>query len=163
MNTPFLDEIYNQVIFDRDLVYKYFTVFSLFEYALKRAGFCNSGRSDEAQPDWMEFARAIHPHFEPQSCANLAAAVDYMITFPVMKQVVQGNALVFKLRQKPHGMNSTMWLSVLVRGVRNNLFHGGKFRFDKKRDPDLIRNSLIILENWAHLNPKVYEQLRYVR
>ncbi len=157
MNTPFLDEVYGQVIFDRDLV------FSLFEYALKLAGFCKGGQSGEAQPDWDNFAKTIHPKFKPQPNTELFAAVDYMTKLPVKKQVVQNKALVFALRQRPQNINDTVWLSVLVRGVRNNLFHGGKFRFDEKRDPDLIKNSLVILEEWAQLHPNVEYVLQYAR
>jgi hypothetical protein len=56
-----------------------------------------------------------------------------------------------------------VWLSVLIRGVRNNLFHGGKIRYDRPRDTELIENCLIILEAWAHLHPGVESALRYVR
>ena len=35
MRIPFLNRVYRQVDFDRQLVFKFFTVFSLFEYALK--------------------------------------------------------------------------------------------------------------------------------
>ncbi len=59
MNTLFLDEVYKQVNFDRELVFKFFTIFSLFECALKNAGFCYERRCGEAQPDWEDFAYAI--------------------------------------------------------------------------------------------------------
>lgn len=163
MNTPLLDQVYEQVDFDRDLVFKFFTIFTLFEYALKNAGFCFVGRSSEAQPDWEGFAYKIHGQFNPQMSPELAAAVNYMLNYPVKKQVTQQNALVFIRRFRPPGMNDTVWLSVLIRGVRNNLFHGGKIRYDRPRDTELIEHSLVILENWAHLHPGVERVVRNVR
>ena len=163
MNTPFLDEVYEQVVFDRELVFKFFTVFSLFEYALKRADFCTKGRNGEAQPNWNRFAKVIHPKFNPTLNAELVDAVNYMTVFPVKQEVGEDDSLVFNIRKKPQNINETVWLSVLVRGVRNNLFHGGKFRFDEKRDPPLIESSLVILEYWAHLHPKVERELKYAR
>lgn len=163
MNTPFLDEVYTRVDFDRDLVFKFFTIFSLFEYALKQSGFCSVGRSSESQPDWERFANEIHPQFAALTTPALITAVKYMVIQPVMKQVVQHNSLVFIQRQRPQNMNDTVWLSVLIRGVRNNLFHGGKFRYARPRDPELISNSLIILESWTRLQPGVEQELKYVQ
>ena len=153
MRIPFLNKVYRRIDFDRALVFKFFTVFSLFEYALKQAGFLMN--RDDAQANWEEFASKIHLQFDPQATPALANAVQYMLTHPVMKQAVDNGAIYFIPRQRPPNMNDTVWLSVLIRGVRNNLFHGGKFRYDRPRDPDLIKNSLIILEAWAHCNSQV--------
>jgi hypothetical protein len=160
MNTPFLDQIYAQVDFDRELVFKFFTVFTLFEYALKNSGFSFEGRSGEAQPNWEGFAYAIHSKFNDQVSPELADAASYMLKQPVKKQVLNKNTPVFIKRVRPPTMNETVWLSVLVRGVRNNLFHGGKIRYDRPRDTELIERSLVILENWAHLHPDVERALR---
>ena len=161
MNTPFLDGVYKQVDFDRDLVFKFFTIFTLFEYALKNTGFCFVGRNGEAQPDWEGFAHKIHADFNPHENIELRAAVDYMLNYPVKKQVTRQTTLVFIRRFRPPGMNDTIWLAVLIRGVRNNLFHGGKIRYDRPRDSELISHSLVILEAWARLHPEVERELRY--
>ena len=162
MKTPFLDQVYEQVDFDRELVYKFFTIFSLFEYALKNAGFFDERRGGEVQPDWEGFAYTIHPQFNPQATPELAAAVTYMLSLPVKKQMANKNTLVFVRRIRPPTMNDTVWLSVLIRGVRNNLFHGGKFRYDRPRDLELISHSLVILETWARLHPGVEQELSHV-
>lgn len=155
MNTPFLDKAFHQVDFDRELVFKFFTVFSLFEYALKNAGFCDLGRHNEAQPDWPRFARSIEPQFNPNASPELSSAVSYMLNRPVMRQVIRNNSLVFLHRTRPRGIGDVEWLSILIRGVRNNLFHGGKFRYDRPRDTELIINALIILESWSHCHKDV--------
>ncbi len=160
MKTPFLDQVYEQVDFDRELVFKFFTVFSLFEYALKNAGFFDERRGGEAQPDWEGFAYAIHSKFNPQAIPELATAVTYMLSRPVKKQMANKNTLVFVPRIRPPTMNDTVWLSVLIRGVRNNLFHGGKFRYEHPRDAELIESCFVILETWAHCHPSVEQVLR---
>ena len=162
MNTPVLDGVYERVDFDRELVFKFFTIFSLFEYALKRAGFLTTGRSGEAQPDWESFANAIDVQFTALRKPSLVSAKNYMLGHPVMRQVIHNNTTAFAQRTKPTNMNDTVWLSVLIRGVRNNLFHGGKFRYDRPRDTELIKSSLIILEAWAELHPDVEQELRNV-
>lgn len=163
MRIPFLNRVYRQVDFDRKLVFKFFTLFSLFEYALKRGGFLTIGRSSEAQPDWENFANTINPQFTALHKPRLELAKSYMLNQPVMRQVVHNTATTFTPRNRPNNMNDTVWLSILIRGVRNNLFHGGKFRYDRPRDPELIKNSLIILEVWAQLNPDVERELRNVQ
>jgi hypothetical protein len=40
---------------DRDLVLDFFWKFSVFECALKRAGFLKTGRNNGAVPDWDRF------------------------------------------------------------------------------------------------------------
>lgn len=155
MNTPFLDKVFLQVDFDRELVFKFFTVFSLFEYALKNAGFCDPGRQNDVQPDWNGFARTIEQQFDPNASPELSSAVRYMLNRPVMRQVIRNSSLVFLPRTRPGGIGDVEWLSILIRGVRNNLFHGGKFRYDRPRDPELITNALIILESWSHCHKDV--------
>jgi len=162
MSTPFLDNVYLRVDFDRELVFKFFTVFSLFEYALKNAGFCIPGRRNGAQPDWEDFAQRIRQQFNPNTTPELSAAVNYMLNRPVLKQVIRNNSLTFVQRKRPQHLSDVEWLSVLIRGVRNNLFHGGKFRYDRPRDPKLIQHSMVILEAWAQCNDDVKRLLEKV-
>jgi hypothetical protein len=163
MSTPFLDAAYNRVNFDRDLVFKFFAIFSLFECALKRAGFCTTGSNGEAQPTWTNFANSIHTQFSSLSDPDLTVATNYMLNFPVMQQIPHNNSLTFTPMNRRPNMNDTVWLSILVRGVRNNLFHGGKWEFDPTRDSQLLNHLLTILEVWAHLNSDIERELINVR
>jgi hypothetical protein len=161
MKTPFLDQVYEQVDFDRDLVFKFFTIFSLYEHALKKAGFLKADRWDNAQPDWEAFARKIETSFNPDETQELQAAVRYMLGRPVKRQVSKVGQLEFLPRERPERESDIVWLSILVRGVRNNLFHGAKFRYDRPRDTKLIESCLIILEAWAQVHPEVENALKY--
>jgi hypothetical protein len=55
-----------------------------------------------------------------------------------------------------------VWLLNLVKGIRHNLFHGGKFLYDPARDDRLLRCSIILLAACLELHPTVrqfYERL----
>lgn len=164
MSTPFLDEVYERVNFERELVFKFFTVFSFFEYALKRAGFAKTrGTNNDVIPNWSKFANSIEEVFVPDATPVLAKAVNYMLDEPVKRQVLRNSSLSFASRRRPANKGDTEWLSLLIRGVRNNLFHGGKFRYHPERDNELIQSSLIILEAWAHCHHRVEQELENVQ
>lgn len=151
MNTPFLDEIYNRVEFDRELVFKFFTVFSLFEWALKQNDKFRTYRNGKLEANWKVFAEDIHPGFEQDSVRE---SVDYLLNTPPKKQTLVNGFLDYK-ETKRDEPNDTVWLSKLIRRVRNNLFHGGKFGYRPQRDTLLIMHSLVLLEAWAQCNDDV--------
>jgi hypothetical protein len=160
MSTPFLDDVYQRVDFDRELVFKFFTIFSLFEYALKRTKFRN-GSEQSVEANWDLFAREIHDTFDPSATIDLQEAVDYLLNHPTKKQILRGNRLVFI--ESGIVNHRTIWLATLINRTRNNLFHGGKFPYIRERNPELIRHSLVILEAWAHCHPDVERELRNVQ
>jgi len=47
----------------------------------------------------------------------------------------------------------------MVRSIRNNLFHGGKYNIEVHEDTDrtehLLRSSLVVLEECLELSPEV--------
>ena len=160
MNTPFLDEVYARVDFDRDLVFKFFTVFSLFEYALKNTKY-RKGNNERVDADWDLFAKEIHDRFDSSSTTELQEAVNYLLAHPTKKQILRDNSLLFV--DSGSVTHRTIWLAKLINRTRNNLFHGGKFRYERPRDPELLKCSLIVLESWAHLQPDVERELKYVQ
>lgn len=161
MNTPILDKIYDQVDFDRHLVFKFFTIFSLFEYGLKATGYLYPDTKN-AKAHWERFAAAITNDFDPNRTPELLAAYEYMIQKPVMQQKVRNNYLSFEPRHRSSKVTDLEWLSLLIRGVRNNLFHGGKFVYDYQRDSKLITSALIILEEWVRLHPTLKDEIESV-
>ena len=163
MSTPFIDEVYERVDFKRDLVFKFFTVFSLFEYALKRAGFARIGRFNNVEPNWSDFVNLIENRFTPNFPKKLEDAVTYMLNDPVRTQVLKNGSLDFESPVRRQNQSDIEWLSFLIRGVRNNLFHGAKFRYQPERDNELLQSSLIILEAWVECNDRVKEELQNVR
>ncbi len=155
--TPFLDSVYSKIEFDgdRELVFKFFVVFSLFEYALKKANFCEMDGRNNLQVKWDSFVENIRSKFNPDEVQN---SVSYFKENPPRKQVLSNNHLDFE--DTPEETDTLKSLSILIRRVRNNLFHGGKFRYEPSRDTKLISHALKILENWSQCNAQVKQILK---
>lgn len=159
MSPQILEEAFNRVDFDRGLVFQFFISFSLFEKALKENGFHQVGRNDDIQPDWKSFATTIDGQFtsilNSPNQPELVTAFQYLLSHPPNKQVIHGGHIQFDQTLRPQNMSDTVWLSVLIKQVRNNLFHGGKFCYVRPRDTLLLQFSLIILEEWANCHPDI--------
>ena len=160
MNIPFVEEVYQRVDFDRELVFKFFTIFSLFEYALKNTQY-KRNRGGKVEANWDQFVTDIEGHFSPVPMSEVENSINYLLRFPPKKQIIdKNNQLTFENKvRRPNGLPDIVWLSILIRRVRNNLFHGGKFRYERPRDPELIQHSLIILNAWAQCNQGIEQEL----
>lgn len=127
----------DQLGVDKDLVFEFFLYFSRFEYALKREGFCKSSR--RAICDWDKFfsdhSKQIH-----ELCLNSKYAKE-LIGAPPKKQINDNGNL---------GWSETNFsseptykkLCFCIKGIRNNLFHGGKF--PEGPEEDVARNEVLI-------------------
>jgi len=158
MSPQIREEAFRRVDFDRELVFKFFTIFSLFEYALKEAGFWRN--SSRAEPDWVGFIHSIESSLRPNLSNELNTAVSYLLKYPPMQQRINNGQMGFEPCDTDENNSEIQWLSIFIRRVRNNLFHGGKYKYDRPRDTLLIQCSLIILEEWATLNQKVRRALQ---
>lgn len=141
------------------LAIELFRTFARFEYALKAAGFYQrpSAGDDAAQPDWKAFAATVRDALNKPTNAELAEAIEYIVDYPPQKQIIRGQTLDWRpaLPTTPPGDRADLVL-VLVRRVRNNLFHGGKFSaqwFDPTRSEQLLRHSLTILRGCLDASP----------
>jgi len=145
----------------RRLSLTFFVFFSRFEYALKRAGYLQHDNSD-ARPDWTEFAKMWNDHFDSCETPELQAAVAYFEANPPKKQIVDGGRLEWS-SVRPGSQLELERMLILVRRVRNNLFHGGKLQgaaSDPSRDRMLLSQSLAILQACVELDPDV---ARYIK
>jgi len=163
MSPQVLDDAFNRVSFDRELVFKFFIAFSLVEKALKQTSFRRVDPGGDVHPNWEVFSQTIDGNVNYQANPQLATAVAYLLQHPPGKQVWRNNQLAFEQTQRPPGLSDTEWLSLLVRRVRNNLFHGSKFSFDRHRDTLLIQFSLVILEEWALCHPDILVILQSIQ
>lgn len=136
MSPQILEEAFRRVDFDRELVSKFFTMFSLFEYALKEAGFRRPGSN--AEPDWDAFTDSIEKCFDQNKSIELNTAVSYIFNEPPMQQINMNRQMHFEPRDPGNGISNIRKLSLYLRRVRNNLFHGGKFGYDRPRDTLLL-------------------------
>jgi hypothetical protein len=139
---------------DSNLITEFFFVFSRFEYALKRAGFVKPNRRS-AEPDWDRFGHALEQEYNPDESSELARAVHYLLSSPPKRQIVQEDGSLGWESVTRGSESQIVWLLGVVRRIRNNLFHGGKYPYmplpEPARDDRLLESSLILLDaclNW---------------
>jgi hypothetical protein len=151
------DRLFERLDVDEKTVASFFIVFSRFEYALKRAGYvCGDNRRVWA--DWDRFSSKLKDTFEPGKTSELQEAVRYLQDHPPKKQIVKAGRLDWREFERSESESPVQWLLRLVRTVRNNLFHGGKFEFpvqDPSRNAKLLQSCLIVLGACLELCPEV--------
>lgn len=139
------------------LSFDFFREFSRCEYCLKAVGFRRPG--DTAEPDWGAFAGAVQQCFETPPNDEFARAVQYYLDSPPKKQIVRDGLLAWEDVVPQHESRADLLIQ-LLRRVRNNLFHGGKFNghfFAPQRSGELLRHGLVILKGVVNAHPQVQD------
>ena len=158
-----MDAALSHLTVKRDLALEFLAVFSRFEFALKVTGYRQAG-DGEARADWIAFANTVSNSFDPNRTQELADAFAYLTGQPLRVFGVQDGTLGWYPFNLPPTASGTEMLVRLVRQVRNNLFHGGKFAPDPQaapdRDPCLLQSALVLLRELLTLAPTV--QTAYV-
>jgi hypothetical protein len=138
--------------------------FSRAEYALKSTEYA-IGNEGKVDPAWDRYANEIHDDFIKIKDKRIVDAANYLLSYPPRKQVLAGNKIRFIDQTVDRNQKSTQQVIRMVRTVRNNLFHGGKFLPNGEQEPgrnqELVASSLIILKVCISLNAEVnasYEQ-----
>jgi len=135
------------------LAKEFFVIFSRFEYALKQAGFVRG--NNHVQPDWNRFAEQYGEVFRNRAQNNqlVREAMSYFCQAPPRKQVLRDGQLKWEDTQEDRqiqkgGQEPTLlWLTIMVRRVRNNLFHGSKKMFGtRERDIALLKSEFCAFE-----------------
>jgi hypothetical protein len=143
-----------------DVVVQFFYFFSRFEYALKRCKY-NIGENNGAKADWDKFGNDLDEEnlFSEivESDESFKKACDYLFDNSPKKQIARDYEISWT--ECPVDGRDFKNLFILVRRVRNNLFHGGKFPDmpieGSERDELLLNNCLIILEKCRALNESI--------
>lgn len=145
---------------DLEIGKEFFHFFSMFEYALKANGYRHTnGRGIITAPDWEGFVR------DNQELLDLSLeqtpvrkSARYLLDSPPKQQAVNkqgGMEWVDPIMNEKDP--DRIKLAKHIRQVRNNLFHGGKFRGNyfetQDRSRELIHHSTVILRHLA-LNHK---------
>jgi hypothetical protein len=132
----------------KDLACEFLCTFARFEYSLKARGFTR-GDEKSAEANWDLFGRTIDAGFNPQQHKELAIAVGYLLGEPPKKQVLTDNQIEWKDVPPDVNLPCAERVLLMVRRVRNNLFHGGKFLQGENpggdRDRLLVEYSLLVL------------------
>lgn len=148
----------------RELACEFLAAFSRMEYALKATPPYVAGDENRVDALWDRFANAIDAAFAaiPQEDKPFWEAVDYLLNHPPRKQVLQDGVLTFKDQVIDQNQTQAQQTLLMVRTVRNNLFHGGKHYPDGERESGrnerLVKSSLEILNRSSALHPEVQQR-----
>ena len=141
-----------------ELLLAFFINFSKFEFALKTAGFA-VGNEKKVSPNWDKYAQSIKTDFDKTKNADLLEAIEYFLKKPPWKQILIDGAMSWDESVPNNGLTEIEQVVLLIRRVRNNLFHGGKFAFDNlkntERTINLLSYSIVILRACLELSPDV--------
>lgn len=153
-------ELLNSLNLDKDLLLDFFIVFSRFEYSLKRAGFLKSN-DGSAEPNHDKFGSTYKNQFQDLIAGSeeFTVAVNYFFDTPPKRQWVNDGKLDWKNQDQSQLARNLNNLLVLVRTVRNNLFHGGKYPSgpvdNPERNEKLLKNSLVVMKTCLDLDSNV--------
>lgn len=120
----------------------FFSAFSRFEFALKRAGYLRN--KDVAEADWDKFADSLGAPFLEE--VRGAKCAEELLRQPPGKPIRDGAQVDWR---EARPVTDVRGLFIAVRQARNNLFHGEKFIGDGRkdsRDRQLLTDALKILE-----------------
>jgi hypothetical protein len=118
--------------------YDLFAVFSRFEYAMKKGGFCREGCAEAA---WWTFAGAFPASFFPDIKAEKQAEI-YFTCPPSKIELISPGIVGWPTCSEVPTDTSQLFDSIQT--ARNNLFHGDKSH-NCDRDTKLMRAALFIL------------------
>lgn len=152
------EQLFRHLNFPSELAIEFMAVFSRFEYALKSTEFADGGQT-RVDPAWDRFANKVHHQFEQIDDEPLKVAVKFLLEEPPRKQVLINDELRFIEQIIDAQQCTTQQILKMVRTVRNNLFHGGKYCIGEEMEPgrnqQLVESSLKVLEHCYKLDEKV--------
>lgn len=159
----FIEQLNESITIEgRNLIFEFFVTFSRFECALKEARFA-SGDINKVNPNWDTFSASIGDSFDNGTRSETVNnAVEYLSNHFPKVQKYENEQLGWRQRPFPPNVPLINKLSVSIRDVRNNLFHGGKFngnyQEDVSRNFNLLKHSIVILNHWLELSPIVKQK-----
>ena len=141
---------------DKALVFDFVGYFSRMEYSMKRAG-CIKPNTNKVEVSWDVFIERNQHAF--QNC-DLNELCPTLYNDPPKNLVFDENGEVCWQDVPPEGSAvSLLTLSLSLRRVRNNLFHGGKYHGDGvhgfDRSSDLLREGIDLIKHMALMDEGV--------
>ncbi len=157
-----MNRIFPRLPLPPELSYEFLGTFARCEYALKGAGFAKGG-ANSVDPDWNSFAKSIDWHFRRVKNPEFVEAIDFLLKEPPRKQVLRDGLIAWKESPPDPKLPKAQQVLLLVRRIRNNMFHGAKVwspDYDnRERDVKLVRAALTVLKECVLLSRHV--QLAY--
>ena len=156
------NDLLDRLGIDPDVTMRFFVVFSCFEFALKRAGYASRRRRKDVVADWDGFGRRFSDRFFSAVTDEVLNAVRYLTENPPRKEVLNDWDELDWEDAPCADPTSLLDILIIVRRVRNNLFHGGKFPSGPVpfpgRDRDLVCSCILVLEACIPLDSAVADR-----
>jgi hypothetical protein len=142
----------------KDITAEFFAIFSRFECALKSGNCYKTSKRKEkflnnkrVEPDWDKYAEELEKNPAIKKEIEEAAAGCLSEYPPKIQVEIEKGVIDWEepdnTKIKKTGIRLIFFR---IKGVRNNLFHGGKFpgqegSFDRRRDEELVQACLKVL------------------
>lgn len=135
-----IDNDLNAIAFD------FFFWFSRFESALKSNNYLKSSKlGARAEPGWDLFVRRWEARYAVTEDAQVLVALA-----PMTQIVGEARALTWVPVVAEHSTSTLGCVVLMLKTVRNNLFHGGKHGADSWDDPARVRKLLTLCIQVLH-------------
>jgi len=157
--------IFPHVPLPEQLAYEFVGTFARCEYALKCSGFAK-GSQKSVEADWGKFATTIDWHFRRVKNEEFKECVDYLLTHPPRKQVLKDGRIEWQESVPDVNLPKSHQSLLMVRRVRNNLFHGAKVWSPERsnsrdRDLHLVSSALAVVKVCVGLREEVDHAFRF--
>jgi hypothetical protein len=153
-----MEDVFRHLHIPPELACQFLATFSRMEYALKSTRYA-IGDEKKVDPAWDRFANDIHEAFQGIEEPDLVEAKDYLLNRPPRKQTLSGQKIAFTDQVIDVNQKTTQQLFLMVRAVRNNLFHGGKYLPDGEQEAGrnklLVKHALTVLLACSKLDHEV--------
>jgi hypothetical protein len=110
---------------------------------------------------WGKFSSQYHPTHLPSEIPALSEAWSYFVANPPRKQLLKDGVLDWSDPWHRKGEPELTWLCDVLKVVRNNLFHGGKFLLptgpigEPARNKHLLQHGLKVFAILIDFDPDV--------
>lgn len=153
-----MEDVFRHLHMPPDLACRFLAVFSRMEYALKSTRYA-IGSKKKVDPAWDIFANEIDDAFFYIEDTAVVAARNFLLAYPPRKQALEGTRITFIDQNIDAKQKQTQQILLMVRTVRNNLFHGGKYLPGGEQEPGrnklLVQHSLTVLLACSQLDDEV--------
>lgn len=154
MQTPFPN-----MLLPPEITYEFLGTFARCEYALKGSGFAR-GSENSVEANWDEFALSIDQHFSAVEDPAFKEAVSFLLAEPPRKQVLRDGQVDWKDAPPDRNLPQAQQVLLMVRRIRNNLFHGAKIWSpeynNRERDIKLVKAGLIVMKQCIQISHEVH-------
>ncbi len=154
-----MNRLFPRLPIPETLALEFLGTFARCEYALKGSGYARGGATS-VQADWDAFASDIDWHFRRVKNAQFRAAVKVLLSDPPRKQVLRNGRVAWKVAPADTSLPKAQQVLLLVRRIRNNLFHGAKVwtpeYSNRAKDVRFLEAGLVVLKHCVRLKADVH-------